>query len=320
MINMIAPLTFTGPISPEARRRAEQWCKQQATPQKGEQVRLNTLSVSFVNFYLKCMGFETDLEASDSWNPVQQTLLDVADLELKNIGKLECRPVLEGTEIVYVPPEVESNRIGYLAVQISQSFREASLLGFVKEVSSEELLISQLQPLESLPEYLEELRRVKFGELASQLSASRKALVNLQQWFENSFEAGWQSIENLLDTEEANLALNLRNAPEASVEGAKLIDLGIELTGEAIVLVVAIAPENEQEMNITVEVRPSSGQTYLPPNLQLMVLDDLEAPVMEAETRNTNSYIQLQFSGCVRERFSVKVALGDATVIENFVI
>lgn len=83
------------------------------------------------------MGFETDLEGSDSWNPLQQTLLDVADLDVKKLGKLECRPVLEGTQVIYVPPEVDSNRIGYLGVQISNSFREATLLGFVKKVSKD---------------------------------------------------------------------------------------------------------------------------------------------------------------------------------------
>src|SRR4028118_1404350 len=133
MSNMTVIFTFTGPISPDARRRAEQLCRQQATPEKGEQVRLNTLSVSFVNSYLQCMGFETDLSASDSWNPVQQTLMDVADLSLKSLGFLECRPVLGDSQFVYVPPEVQSNRIGYVVVQISISFREATLLGVVTQ-------------------------------------------------------------------------------------------------------------------------------------------------------------------------------------------
>jgi hypothetical protein len=73
-------------------------------------------------------------------------------------------------------------------------------------------------------------------------------------------------------------------------------------------------------MDISVEVHPKSGQTYLPPNLQLMVLDNLGDAVMEAIARSANSYIQLHFSGVVRERFSVNVALGDVSVIENFVI
>lgn len=320
MINMIAPLTFTAPISPEARRRAELLSRQQATPQKGEQVRLNILAVSFVNSYLRCMGFETNLEASDSWNPVQQTLLDVADLVVKNLGKLECRPVLEGTQVVYVPPEVQSNRIGYLAVQINKSFREATLLGFVKKVSTEELPISQLQSLERFHEYLEELTQVKLTELASPLIAPDKTLVNLKQWFEKSFESGWQSIETLLDTQPAHLAFSLRSTPAASVLRGKLIDLGIQHQGQAVVLVVALSPLQEPEMEITVEVHPQSGQNYLPPNLQLKVLDNLGEAVMEAIARSANSYIQLQFSGVVRERFSVNVALGDVSVIENFVI
>lgn len=321
MSNLTVPLTFTGPISPIARRQAEQFCKQQVTPRKGLQVRLNTLAVSFVNSYLQCLGFETNLEASDSWNPVQQTLLDVADLEIKNFGKLECRPMWEETEVIYVPPEVDSNRIGYLAVAISQSFREATMLGFVRQISGEELPISQLESLERFHEYLEELSQVKLTEeLASPLIAPNKTLVNLKQWFAKSFESGWQPIETLLDTQPGHLAFSLRSSAAASVLRGKLIDLEIQHQGQAVVLVVALTPLQEPEMEITVEVHPQSGQSYLPPNLQLKVLDNLGEAVMEAIARSSNSYIQLHFSGVVRERFSVNVALGDVSVIENFVI
>ncbi len=320
MNNSTAPLTFTAPISPLARQRAEQLSKQQATPSKSEQVRLNILAVSFVNSYLQCMGFETDLEASDSWNPIQQTLLDVADLEVKNLGKLECRPVLEGTQIIYVPPEVESNRIGYLAVQISQSFREATLLGFVKTVSSEQLPISQLESLERFHEYLEYIGCVKQAELTSPSISLGETWVKLEQWFENIFESGWQEIEALLGTQRANLALSIRSTTEAGVERGKLINLGMQYQSQAVVLVVALTPENDKEMDVTVEVHPKQGQTYLPPNLHVMVLDNLGEAVMEATTRSTNTHIQLQFSGYGGERFSVKVTLGDVSVIENFVI
>ncbi|HEY9672047.1 MAG TPA: DUF1822 family protein [Waterburya sp.] len=320
MNNRAASLTFTSPISPRTRQLAEHWSKQHATQKKREQVFLNTLSVSFVNSYLQGMGFETDLEKSDSWNPLQQTLLDVADLEVKNLGKLECRPVWEGTQIIYVPPEVELNRIGYLAVQISQSFREATLLGFVKKVSTDSLPISQLQSLERFHEYLEYLSQAKLAELAYPSISPGKTLVNLSRWFENNFELGWQEIEALLGSQPTNLAVNLRSAPEAGVERGKLIDLGIELTGEAVVLAVSLTPQNEQEMDINVEVHPTTGQTYLPPHLQLMVLDEEGEAVMEAQTRSANTYMQLQFSGSSGERFSVKVSLGDVSVSENFII
>jgi hypothetical protein len=146
-------------------------------------------------------GFETDLENSDSWNPLHQTLLDIADLELKNFGKLECRPVLEGTKIVYVPPEVASNRLGYLVVQISQSLREATLLGFVKNITTNSLSINQLHPLENLLEYLEKISQVNISELAPPSNVPSKTLVKLEQWYENNFEVGWDSIKALLGTQ-----------------------------------------------------------------------------------------------------------------------
>lgn len=307
MSNITNFLTFTGPIPVDGRRLAEKWCKQQATPEKGEQVRLNILSVSFVNSYLQYMGFETELEASDSWNPLQQTLMDVADLQIKNLGKLECRPVLAGT--VYIPPSVMSDRIGYVAVQISESFREATLLGFVKQVSTDSLPIGKLQSMEDLLEYLEYLQL--------QQEAPSNTLVNLKQWFENIFEVSWQSIETLLGTEVANLALRFRSLV---VERAKVINLGMQPSSQSVILVVRLSPENKPEMSINVEVYPNNGQTYLPANLQLMVLDEEGTSVMEAKAKNSNKNIQFQFIGEPGERFSVKVVLGDVSAIENFII
>lgn len=316
-------LTFTGPIPLDGRHRAEELCMQQATQKKAEQVYLNTLSVSFVNSYLQYMGFETDLDKSDSCNPVQQTLMDVADLSLKNLGSLECRPVLEDAQFVYVPPEVQSNRIGYVAVQISKSFREATLLGFVRQVQTDLLPINQLQPLDNLLEYLEELTQVRQVELTCQSLTSNNTLVKLQQWLENIFEVGWQEIETFLDNQSANPDWSLRSANDSFISRGKLIDLGKTGTIQGVILVVAFIQKNEREIDIIVEVHPTSKDIYLPPNLQLMVLDfegSEGEPIMEAQTRSTNKNIQLQFSGDVGERFSIKLVLGDISVIESFLI
>jgi hypothetical protein len=320
MSNKTGFLTFAGPISPGARQLAEQLCRQQATPEKGEQVRLNTLSVSFVNSYLECMGFETDLEASDSWNPVQHLLMDVADLSLKNLGSLECRPVLSGEQFVYVPPEAQLNRIGYVAVQISKSFREAKLLGFVKEVSNDVLSISQLHSLEDLLDYLEYLTQLNTAKLADDSLTVNNNLVNLKQWLENIFDAGWQEIEALLRIQPAYVASSVRSTKGDLVSRGKLIDLGKLLTQQAVVLVVTLTPDNEQEMDVIVEVHPTSKENYLPPNLHLTLLDCDGASVMEAQTRSSNKNIQLEFSCEIGERFSVKLALGDVSTIEDFVI
>ncbi|GAA6616426.1 DUF1822 family protein [Scytonema sp. NUACC26] len=321
MTNKTEFLTYTGPIPPQLRWLAEKFCRQQVTQEKREQVRRNTLSVSFVNSYLQYMGFETDLEASDSWNPMQQILFDVADLELKNLGKLECRSVLEGEEFVNIPIEVLSNRIGYVVVQISKSFREAKLLGFVREVSSDLLLISELQSLEKLLDYLDCQTQDSVVKLNYSTLASSKNFINVVQWFENIFDTGWQEVEALLGTQPVYAISSLRSIKEDFVSRSKLINLGgNQTTEQAVVLVVILSPNNESELDIIVEVHPTSGKNYLPQNLQLMVLDFEGISVMEAQTRSTNKNIQLQFSAEVGERFSTKLVLGNISATENFVI
>src|SRR4028119_2345673 len=191
MRNLSESLTFTVPLSSSAYHLAEQFCRQQSNQKKAKQVYLNTLAVSAVNFYLRCMGVETDWEASQSRNPVMLSILDVADLEIPNLGKLECRPVLPQDNVVHIPSEVWSDRIGYVAVQLDQSLRVATLLGFSETAGSGSLPISQLRSLEDL---LEHLRQIEQPE-------SVKTLVNLSQWFENLFETGWQSLEALLGTD-----------------------------------------------------------------------------------------------------------------------
>ena len=292
--------TFTVPLALEAHSQAEQFRRSQPNPHKAKQVYLNTLAVYAVNSYLQGRGFETDLDKSASYDPVMQMLMDTADLVVKNRGKLECRPVLPESEVVCIPAEVWEERIGYVAVQLHESLREATLLGFVEKVSRSELPLVRLRSLEALPGYLNKI----------------KPLVNLSQWFEYVFEAGWQAVEALLGTEPPELAFSFRSVP--SIKRCKLIELGTP--GQSVAVIVAIAGESEQEMDISVEVQPPKGQTYLPPNLQLIVLDEDGEAVIDAHARNDNKNIQLEFGGEPGDRFSVKVALGDVSVTENFVV
>ena len=143
---------------PEAAHQlAEKCCQQQSHLEKAEQVYLNTLAVYAVDEYLQGLGFGTDLESSDSHNSIMQTFLDVADLVVKNYGKLECKPVLPDADFVYVPEEVWQDRIGYIAVQLNDSLTEAKLLGFLENVATNELPLRQLQPMADFPGYLQDL-------------------------------------------------------------------------------------------------------------------------------------------------------------------
>lgn len=310
------PSTFSVTLSLEAHSRAKQFCDRASNPQKAKQIYLNTLAVYAVDFYLQCLGFKPELEKSDSWNPVMQTLMDVADLQLENLGKLECRTVLPDSQVCYVPPEVWEERIGYVAVQLDESLREATLLGFTNEVTTPELSLSLLKPLEELRKHIRELKKVP-----------DKKQVHLSEWLHNTFEAGWKTVEALFDPPQAELAFRFRSAlptrtitqenPEFGVTRGKL--LGLERAGEQVALFVGLKPTVDSEMDIWVEVYPTGDKVYLPEDLQLMVLDEQGEAVMQTQSRTTKN-IQLKFSGKPGERFGVKIALGDVSITEPFLI
>lgn len=308
-------LTFTVPLGSEPHRQAQQFCKQQNNQKKAKQVYLNTLAVSAVEFYLRCMGIETNWSASSSYHPMWQTLMDIADLEIPNSGKLECRPVLPDAQIVYIPPEVWSGRIGYVAVQLDASLQQGTLLGFTKTVpESGELPLSELLSLEDL---LLHLRQIGQSEPIT-------TRVLLSRWFENLFEAGWRSLEALVATEQETLSLSLRNVfilSKASAKGAKLIDLGLQLESQSLALLVAIAPEADQKVGILVQVHPTGRENYLPPNIKLILLSESGETLQSVQSRSQDNYIQLKrFRGNPGECFNIQVASSDASVTEVFEI
>ncbi len=305
--------TFTVPLSTSAHARAEQFCRQQSNPQKAKQVYLNTLAVSAVNFYLRCMGIATDWEASDSCNPVIYSLINIADLEVKNRGKLECIPVLSPNQVVHIPPEVWSNRMGYVAVQLDSSLQRATLLGFTETVpESGELAIAQLRSLEDLLDHLR----------VSEQPEPPRMQVNLSQWFKNIFETNWQPLEAFFGTQ--NLAFNFRSDSqfnEATIKRAKLLNLGVQLGSQSVAMLVAITPEVEQKVSILVQVHPVNGEVVLPPNLELALLSLSGEILQEAQSRSEDNYIQLKrFRGLPGENFNIQIVFGNVTITETFVI
>jgi len=322
MIQLDKSLTFAVPLSFEAHSIARQFHRLQSNRQKAKQIYLNTLAVYAVDFYLQCLGVETDVEHSDSRNPLYLKFMNVADLCVKSLGRLECLPVLAGTTVCHVPPEVTSERIGYIVVEINRSLKQATLLGFTSTAETE-LPLNQLRSLAELPEYLNQIQQ------AAKSTSNGKILVNLSQWFDNIFETGWQRIEALLSTKATDLAFSSRSTEElqksytensaVSVCGGKLIDLGLQLADRQVALIVKLVPKSELEVDIRLRVYPAKGQIYLPPSLQLIVWDE-SGTSLQTQARSIDNWIQLEFSGELGESFSAKVALGDASVTENFVV
>lgn len=146
--------------------------------------------------------------------------------------------------------------------------------------------------------------------------------VNLSQWLQNLnfIQPGWQTVEELLRTQQLHLAYSRSGGVVNNVTRAKLIDFGMQLACHPVALVAYLNPEADETVNILLQIRPVAQQNYLPPSLELIVLDELEETFLTAKSRQADNWIQLEFSGSAGERFSVKVALDNTSFRENFVI
>lgn len=303
------PHILNVPLPSNAHRWAEEFAAEQATPQKGKQVYLNTLAVYAVHSYLKWLNVSTALNQGDSWHRGIRAIFDVADLVLPGVGKLECRPVLPNEVTIILPPTVAEKPIGYVAVQFSQELDYVELLGFApaKEIteSPQILQISQLQSLDALVEIIH--RRSPLA------LAQPSLLVNLRQWVTGIFEQDWQPPELVF-------ASNLRSSTITrsstnSISRAKIIDLVRQ-----VLLLVQLTPTNSAVFDILLRVYPGDNSIHLPPNLQLIVLDEAGNTSMEAQARNADDWMQLEFSCQHEEKFSVKIVLGEISLIEEFVV
>lgn len=146
---------------------------------------------------------------------------------------------------------------------------------------------------------------------------------NLSLWLQNIFAAGWQSIDTLLNVEQTTLAFQFRNdsvLSQVPVKGAKLIDLGMELKGAAVMLLVGITQEIDEKVGIRVQLYPGNGETYLPANIKLSLLSELGVMLQEVRSRTHDNYIQLKrFKAPQGKAFSIQVALGNISIKEDFV-
>ncbi len=305
---MTPETTLTLPLTTLSIELARQFAQEQSTAVLQERVRLNTLAVYAVHSYLEMMGFETNLQGGDSWNPIARMCADVADLEVTNVGKLECRPIEAGDTECRIPAEVWIDRIGYMFVEIDLVDRSATIRGFVPQARA----IIALDRLRSPEEFIDHLHHIM-----------ATPVVKLHEWMEGlagAIAAGWrffEPLESLFATSEYAFR-SVRNFN--GIRGGKIVDLGIQLEGYPIALIVELSPvEGQERTSIYLRVCPTN-QTYLLPNIQLVVRDKDREIFLEAQSRTADNLIQLVFTGSLGEKFEVTVKRGDAEVTEQFTI
>lgn len=309
MNEIVTKSTFSVALTQSVHRLANQLAKQQSNPEKMEQIYLNTLTVHAVNFYCQCMGIETDLQEINSRNLVKSNPPDVADLSLKKLGTLKCLPVGSESQVVKIPSGVRKNPIGYLVVQFNESLTEGTLLGFVKTVKTPELPLIQLGSLEDFLDQIETLM----------------TLINLSQWFENIFEKGWQNCTEAFKPSALQTAWRFMPNPsqlekkKPRVTGIKSINLGTNQTDYALDLVVNLTKAVEEKIDIEVQIHPRDRET-LPMGLTLIIIDEAGQVFSELSAGINSTMLTKQFRGKLKEQFTLKLSLTEASFTENFVV
>ena len=315
------------------RLHAQEFSQQQSRAEKAQQVYKNTLAVTAVNTYLQCLGWITSLKTSDSWNYLMQTLLDTADLELPNYGKLECRPVESAHNVMVIPEEVTQKRVAYIAVSIEESQNSARILGFTTETTALTVPLDRLRAIAELPEYLEQYHH--------NLIHQNQALPKLSSWLLGGVEAGWQKWETFLATQ-PNLAFldssqgkfcfrsfasqvssetNVsRETLTTGISRVKLWNLGNPDNYIEIALVISLSSVKLSELEVSVKVCPTNEHNYLPSGLLIQILDETQQPVLQAHTKSTNEAIEFFLSGEIGEFFSIQAVFDDAVKTESFMI
>jgi hypothetical protein len=315
--------------------RAKAIAARQQQVDQAQVVYLNNLAVYATHVYLRCMGVPVDLEQSDSQDLVFQTLSNTGALMLPGLGKVECRLVTDGAEVMTVPEGVWGDRIGYLAIQFNQDGSEASLLGFVKAVDSTTVPLSQLESLSAFLDHLDQLKHQPQAQPETGLATSvarfleKSPVTRLSQWLDQTLESGWQVIEALKDDwivapSEPAIAFRQSNASQQLAD-SEVIQRGkvLKFNGQGepsqLKLLVGFRPHVTEDYEVRVRLSPTHTP-YLMPGIKLFLLDDAKSEVFQAQTRSQNDSLQFIFNGSVGDEFSIKIAHENTTFEETFII
>ena len=185
------------------------------------------------------------------------------------------------------------------------------------------ILASDAEPI-SPPAGLKDKIRQAFAEEKNEIETisqpenasvknREKTIINLENWFQEIFEAGWQMATELLETPTLTPAFRT-----SGVEGGRLISIGSDNT--PIILIVRVTETSPSNRDVAVEILPELEHKYLPSGLQLMLLDSDGDTVMEATTRQDNKNLKFDFAGTRGETFSIQLELLDNFVREDFIL
>jgi hypothetical protein len=310
-------ITLTIPLTNQDRKLAENFANQFTEfPRKQEQVYHNILATCAVKNYLKTLDILTDTKRSYSYNPALQLVENIADLYLPEIGRLECRYLKPNQQTCHIPAETWSDRIGYVAVEIDPDNHQAKLLGFIKQVTTEEIPIDQLQPLDDLLETIAEIE-LEYEALATVSHGETifdKPKITLTQWLSGIFTETWDAVEQLLTPRQLGLAHF-----SEQVKRAKRLDLKIDLITHSVILVINLDRENLDKIGVKLQVYSPDENVCLPEGLELLILAEGEV-FQNVIAREADQLMQCSFEADSGDEFTLELRLNQVSFKEDFVV
>jgi hypothetical protein len=304
-------------------RTAHEWAAKFAAGQtsiaKGRQIYLNTLAVCAVRQYLSSVcQLDLDLSHGDSWQVELQSIMNVADLVIPHVGKIECIPVLPNITEILLPPETIDERVGYVIVQFSESLTSVELLGFIVKPELEIISIDRLQSLDDLLDLIYSTR-----------------INNLSEFLAGILGIGWEPIDNLMEIDLQN-ALESRefalrntlvsvpsNSSYDSIRGftaGKMINLQAKISNIPLLLLIGLNAESDGQVKVKIRLHSGGGVPVLPANIELS-LQAIDGKLLsQVQYPRAMNFIQLQsFKLQPGTEFKIQVALGNDRFTESFI-
>ncbi len=142
------------------------------------------------------------------------------------------------------------------------------------------------------------------------LDSILKKLLNLKEWFRGLFHGEWQPAELVL----ASAYRGSADKPsEGTVKRAKAITLG----KYKILVFVQLTPEDGENVGVSLQIYPSGGADFLPPGLQIVILDQAENVFMEDESESRNDKMEATWVREAGESYSIQFSLDGIHIKEG---
>lgn len=129
---------------------------------------------------------------------------------------------------------------------------------------------------------------------------------------ESAFGEEWRSPEAVLSPNRSRF----QGIPQSAdtEEFAKEIDLG---GGQKVVVVVKRTPQSEQQEEVVLQVYPAREERYLPPGVEVALIDESDTILTCKTTKSTQDSLQFKLILEPGELLSITFKQGDVTITEE---